>query len=775
MDVVGSIDLLRLTTISASTVLNFLEACAEDDIQPLVLPPLERFGAGLLVDEDRIIAGVETLKKTENKIVPMLKLVIGLSGHGLAKALRNNINLTASFLFTIACSPCFTVEETGKLIHKMMALKGILVSYPIPSATLSQFARNVTGYGDIMERDVPSELYKDVAKAVREKLPDPDALPSLFDTSPVEKLAELLHKVFEELQNADNKHITIEGCRTGIWLATVLLWLRGKEVDLSVNGFRILPKTGETNSRLSINLIRDVSRNTSEWRIHAWHPQKDLNKLVIRMDNMMQYTQPHHHYPLSVARYQMANSSASSQVLEATGYLAAGLVDTAYEQGYLCNKNRSLSLPLQAICSDYFQNSYRNIIKCFGWEDLNNARQSKIADVLRDYISKARSRIIHVSGNERDDVDFIGTAIQECDKNYFDTYGEPMLVNRDGSLSQVIEQAIHLATEALLFSFCFELPVRAAYRPYTTYQLRSNAEILRKLLFGPSVPCSSDTQPMVQGYPFREFQVHAIQALLQGVTDVNDSDIAVACNGYVAYSAVLLDMATNMTDRRKISAICVIPGALRLEGEQGHFNRITEAKKNDVVSGRLLSIAHPVELFSRDRGFHGLDEGLAFDKRNTEVQHLISAYDDPLRRSIYLATFLNPTVESGHSLVLPQDQARSLIPTSWEQSIEAITFAHHTWKYNMVPAQEKSLAERWQEKGYLESDNMQWCSVGQWVGSSKRYISTTSCNEELRFFEAGNLADCRKLFIRQKRVPLIQCIKEAIEICGDDPSWAIIS
>jgi hypothetical protein len=70
---------------------------------------------------------------------------------------------------------------------------------------------------------------------------------------------------------------------------------------------------------------------------------------------------------------------------------------------------------------------------------------------------------------------------------------------------------------------------------------------------------------------------------------------------------------------------------------------------------------------------------------------------------------------------------------------------------------------------------MQWCLVGQAAVHSRRYISTTSLNEQLRFFEAGSLADGRKIFIRQKQVPLMQCIKEAMDLCDDDPNWAIIS
>jgi hypothetical protein len=776
-DVQLQVDLVNLGTISGQKVLDILVACAEDDIQGLVIPPLEVFGSWLLVDRDRIAKGGDALRKTESKVVSFLKLVIGLSGRGLTKALRHNIHLTASFLFAVACSPCFTVEETGKLIHEMMTLKGVLRSYPIHSTPLSQFVRTVIGYGDILEGESPSELYSNLGRVVTERLSSPDALPGLFDTSPVEKLAKILHKVIEELQNMDNRRITMEGCRTGIWLATVFLWLRPKETDVSMNGFRIFPEVGIIEARLSINLVRHGGGDITQWRIHPWHPEKNLENMVERMDDMMQFAQPHQHYPLSAARNQMANSGISSPLLEATGYLAAALVDVACEQGHLCNMDRSSSLPLQTICSDYFLNSYHTIFKRFGWEGLSSVRQNKIANTLKGRISKVRSRTRPPYENDKDDVEIIGTEICECDKEYFDTHGEPMLVEGDGQLHDTIERAIHLATEALLFCFCFKHPVRDMYRPHTTDKLRSHAKILREMLFGFSIPGPLGTRPVAQGYPFWDFRAKAIQLMLQGVTDVDPSDIAIASNGYVAYSAALLEMDTNMTDRRKISAICIIPGALRLEGEQGRFDRIVEARQHIVLSSRNMTIRqHPVKLFSPDRKFWGLDDHAALDTLRTKVEHLISVLDDPIRRrTVYVTTFLYPIRESGPSPLLSHYQAEPPVPTSWARSIDAITFAKHVWEHSMTLAQEESLAVRWMEKGYLESDNMQWCLVGQADVHSRRYISTTSFNEQLRFFEAGNLADGRKIVIRHKQVPLMQCIKEALDAYGDDPNWAIIS
>jgi hypothetical protein len=44
-DVQLQVDLVNLGTISGQKVLDILVACAEDDIQGLVIPPLEVFGS----------------------------------------------------------------------------------------------------------------------------------------------------------------------------------------------------------------------------------------------------------------------------------------------------------------------------------------------------------------------------------------------------------------------------------------------------------------------------------------------------------------------------------------------------------------------------------------------------------------------------------------------------------------------------------------------------------------------------------------------------------
>jgi len=65
-----------------------------------------------------------------------------------------------------------------------------------------------------------------------------------------------------------------------------------------------------------------------------------------------------------------------------------------------------------------------------------------------------------------------------------------------------VEQAIHLATEALFFSLCFKHPKRAIYQPLTTDRLWKNAKILRSLLSIPATPVVSREPDAGHGVPF---------------------------------------------------------------------------------------------------------------------------------------------------------------------------------------------------------------------------------------------------------------------------------
>ncbi|OCK74700.1 hypothetical protein K432DRAFT_268355, partial [Lepidopterella palustris CBS 459.81] len=231
-------------------------------------------------DKKRIAEGQDVLSKSKSKIISVLKIVIGLSGHGLARKIAQDYHLIGAFQFAIACSPTLTVEETGKLIHEMMLLDNSTRGKMVGSAVVSQFVRSLIAYGDFIEEN-PQQLYTKIGRAVLAVVATRQALPGLWDPSPVESLAKLLHKVFESLRDMDNKHITLEGSHSGLSIATLFYWLRQEETDVCVEGIRILPVEGERRARLSINLVRHKDGNSmfgddARWKIYKWRSTKNL-------------------------------------------------------------------------------------------------------------------------------------------------------------------------------------------------------------------------------------------------------------------------------------------------------------------------------------------------------------------------------------------------------------------------------------------------------------------------------------------------------------------
>ncbi|OCL00031.1 uncharacterized protein K441DRAFT_166352 [Cenococcum geophilum 1.58] len=357
-------DVWSISAAAATKVLETLRACAEDNIQGLVLFPLTYFGALITADKKRITEGQHILNKSKSKLITFLKIVIGLSDEGLARKVAQDHHLIGAFQFAIACSPTLTVEETGKLIHEMMLLDKSTGSEMVGSAAVSQFVRSLIAYGDFIEES-PQELYTKIGDAVLAVVMTRQALPGLWDPSPVESLAKLFHKVFESLQDMDNKNITLEGSHSGLLIATLFCWLRPEETHVHVEGIRILPIEGEKGARLSINLVRHKDGGATfgvdaRWKIYKWRPAKDLRPIEERppdeenLDEAMRISRLHNHIPMSSARNHMEGSGAKREIVEAAGHLAGALIDLTFEHGYICSTDRSSVHPLKEICSDYF-------------------------------------------------------------------------------------------------------------------------------------------------------------------------------------------------------------------------------------------------------------------------------------------------------------------------------------------------------------------------------------------------------------------------------------
>jgi hypothetical protein len=589
--------------------------------------------------------------------------------------------------------------------------------------------------------------------------------------------------VIEMLRNVDFRFIILQGTRNGIWLAALFVWLLPNEVEVLVGDRRLHLELAQgiqrenDQVRLSIHLGGTTNpplggnNNSSSWTITPWERSVDSVPVTISLkdnNSIMEWLEKEHPSPLQCARDQISNE-VSAEAINAIGHLAAALVVVAASSGYLHNKSGTIAQPLKELCSFRFLEICDKILGRFGWEGLINPdRQRNIENAISNVIDNSNSW----AGSN--DLDILGSIITSASRFYYDKFGKPMLIPRGakgGSGEEiVIEYAIHLAAEALLFAFCAEMPRHPLYRPLEPFKSQENAQLLRQLLQPPQALKGHGPKEGHRGYYFWDFRKRAIEVLVPEAVIIQSGDLAVASNGYVAYSAALARWDGQLTDRRAIASLFLVPGPLKAVGVEGKLVRLAEDGENITLASRLLDPSqNNIQLYEDKRCC--LDERAAKNRLSTEIVHAWRI--DTTMRTMYMATYLHVGRDMAMSLIQLPKAGVTKIPTSWERSIEALAFAEHVMKGNSSSSMLRLLADEWENRGWL-GEKLQWCSVGKAIGPRSRYVTATSEDEKLRFFEAGNLARDHRLFIRHRTVPLLECIKVAMESC-QDKSWVIIA
>jgi hypothetical protein len=442
----------------------------------------------------------------------------------------------------------------------------------------------------------------------------------------------------------------------------------------------------------------------------------------------------------------------TSLVSNDIGHLAAALINTIVENGTLMN-DATTSIKILDICSRQFLGDYSGIMARFGWRNLSPERIEMMTDAI-----KSRLHYLDSSDIQGPCVDILGRMIEGCYKDYEQLHHEPMLLslNKHTRDVEIIEHAINLAGQAIMSSLWLQLPESLTFWPLEQGLLNELAEIITGVITpGLTFTCS-----------FWTLRQRSILSIIP-TADADLSDLACAGGGYVAYASVLSVEDENMTDRRLTGCIQIRPGCLKWQGMQGRYTKLVQEPVDLKLASRVLDIQeHRVELFNEQGALNGILEISSQNRVDICVANSIRS--DYLKRKLYLRTHLEEKLPQG-SLV-----PKVAIPTQWQRSIEAILSATHIEANTSRLEQLRQLVDDWKGVGRL-GDALQWCLVGKIPKSGVRYITTTSLNSELRFFEAGNLSDGRKMIIRHGVVPILHCIKVAMEEYEDNPEWVVIS
>ncbi|KAH8808629.1 hypothetical protein F5884DRAFT_834177 [Xylogone sp. PMI_703] len=790
-DIVGAV--ATTTTAVSIAVINFgriMKLCYKEDVQPLVIPPLERLGNWLMVDPSRLRQGEQGLENIPSPrlfSLASLSLLIGLdtdTNVSLVKIISCNNSLIASFLLLGGCATCFDTGEASLLMHELMRLNGTLKDYQIPTGPVRQFAEAINGYVKYMKQESATDVYTALVASISQ-LPDFQRTPlnDLDKKADIVQLARLVYEVIEKLQDSEVQLIVLKGIRQGVWLASLFVWLRPKEVEVLASSVRIYPRFDRRNSdgshsiRLSIRLAEDRGNNhlDSSWNMESWTTTEDTVPIKFNVkDSGDSDFEAHHSLPLGTVRYHLS-TRISEPAIEAIGHLTAALVKIGTEFGQLYNRDESAAQPLKDLCSLEFLSIYGGIVTYFGWSFDDQQRQRKTTEALEKSL-RATSTEFWTKDTSKENI--LGNLIDTACSNYSKENGQSMLLSREdaqkGSSGEdtIIEHAIYLAGEALLFAFCAQIPGSRLYRPLEPFRFQENASLLHGLLRRTNMV---NEKKRTGGYSFWNFRKRAMEALIPGTPDIQPfTDLAVAGNGQVVYSAALANWNGELTDRREVTTLHVAPGPLKAEKVEGKLSRLREDHQNTAIASRYLDITlDTIALYENDQWC--LDERRASNQLSTKIVHLWRTDSMTSPQIMYMKSYIQVNRRTpGGRLILPAGEESDKVPTGWGMSIDALAFANHIEREFSTISQLQDLAKEW-EKNNLLGANLRWCSVGRAVDYKVRWIATTSDNEQLRFFEAGNLSVDHKVYIRHRSVSLLECIRVAMNECGKQTVWVIIA
>ena len=733
------VDLVSTLVNSKNALLAVWKATSHDDVHSQALLTLERLGMKIQgnLSTRRISEASQALSNVNSKQFDWLKVSIGFPTGGVANIMRTSVSCIAAFLLVVACKTVFTNSEIAAILFDMIEKSRIIRELPISKGQIEDLVDCLAGYGDaILPADIYNRAVSEISGNLRSMGKQTTAI---FSRPSLENVAEILSRVFEALQDDEVKRISLEGTETAPWLASVFLWLFPEDTECVSFGTLLF---GNSSARISIQ-ITDGYR----WTIQEWRAEGKVSSVLIGSDHFagMHHLEKQHSYiQLASARNKlMFQYSLAENDIDQMGQLAAALIQTAYEIGTLGSRRMGF-VDLRTLCSENFTKSHTGIIKEFGWvvDRYFKDEQNQFFNAIRRNIESCATL---------DDAP-LDKWILKC----FSSDSGPAEVAELISNKSIVTPAIHVATEAVYYSLCDRLPSNKAFRLCTYAQSFKNRKVLEDVLFAHH---RSSPKTYLEMSTFR---AEALQALLPGVPDVNEADLAVAFGGYVAYSSVIEgDVGCTTTS----TAISVVPGSLRYHKEFGGFDRLTE-KPYSLETAATASFLHESEV-NRVKVFHGADyQGIEAraDTTGAVVEHLLSAF----KKNLYLHTRFKLTTAG-----MPWH-----VSINWKSSIEAFTFASYVTEHDLTPVAEEQLAQKLNRSGIFEK--IGWANPGITVdrGGLDRHITTTSSNDLLRFFEAGRWLDDpnhggRKIWIREK-APLIQCIKEATADESENRGWVII-
>lgn len=731
--------------------LPLLKACMDDDIQMGVVLAMESLGDLLLISSKRIDQARDHFKPSTVRpvrhFISKVNAKAGLEFETWPKKMEKSNGLIKTFLLISASKICFTDEEISRILLEMTAIgEQTPVHQQFYPDQCSQFITAISGESDSL---MPCEHYNQLVTVIRTQLPSPSHMPELFERCSPTQLGRIIADVFNAMRNTENVRVSLEGVRNGYWLAAVFTWLLPDETECSIGDHIVYGKPG---SRLAIRLIESPI-----WRIGRWRLEEELDPIERGPEGEFRSIR---FSPTQLTSCGSAKSEIAAQFgfksdafEEATGVLAAALVNVTYDRGRLYSPKYDNCVQLKVVCAPNFITAHGNAMDRYGWTfDSRDRTVPNTTHSVLEGIENLENAAMSTESSGRSYVDVLKGYLDKCNIRHYDRNGQPMILGRIDDLLEIIEAAIYLAGDALLACFSENYSSMRVFRPCEHALTEKYAEIIVRMI--------STAEPSKNGYPFSDLWMEALRASLPGDHNVDHADLAIAGNGYVAFAKVLEGVCTR---KRDVSLIVTVPGVLRRPSSDrntsGRIHKLKEIVVKDALVGRIFRRREEtIQLFNSKGVYHGINPRKA--PSEASVVYLIDRTKEG--RVFRMTTILqNPRLESEALLSPPTGITGA--PVSWIDSMEAIACGWHLSRASvdlmMRPEAERDIAGEWKETGLLQ--NVVWHEVGYAGSTTNLCIAMTASDEEMRFFEAGYLSQNTQLFIRHD-VPIVCCLEKAI-------------
>ena len=745
---------------TASMLWDLIRSSAQDNVQSQAVIALESLGAGILVSPTRISEGYEALQQNQTRVFERLSISIGLNGGGIVRLLRKSTPCIAGFLLITACKPCYTDSDIGIILFELMATTGLLNKIPISALQMGQLVSCLSGHCDEI---YPKDLYVEIAEKAADGLVLPQPRNPLYCQLEKGAIAGLFTRVFGALRDEEISKVTLKGRQSGIWLATVFVWLLPlHDVHVILYGKMIF---GGVKNRLRISLEESTSQ---EWEIQEWKAEKDVIS-IIKSPSPVSYTfrtRLMDLHPLKATRMSVAFEwNMGDKELEATGILAGSLVTIAVEDGILGSDRRKLkhtqnstfplpdlcqpkhtensTVPLSDLCQPKFLAAYGDIMAEFGWHVDDTFRNFQ-ADFVAHFRKWKEAGHDHnfaktAMGTRYGRLGMVEILLRAFSNMEYQSEAWPKCHLATPSRNYLIDASVRLAGEALLGCLCSETTKARCLQPSEYQEIQTSSKMLYQIIFA----CKVDDL-----YPFTimTFRSKAMRATVPGSATVEPGQLAFSSNGYVVFSSVLQEQSTL---RRDVCALSMLPGTIRWGIDQTQYQAIQElpSEVHPLMSGKL----NPIALF--DQGNY-----LGFDARGSAHGYDIEILLSPSMNKLLMRTYFSSN--------RPRDETVEL---SWTDSIEALAVAKVVQGPSMTAIGERLLAQTWQDQGVF--NKIAWLSADSTImdESMSLYITMTAHDEALRFFVAGIFSSRWRIILRSG-APVIKCVQVALNLHQEESS-----